>query len=126
RGPMDTVPHRAGRHTLGVCLDADAATLEQDGFTYLAGVEVTRVDAVPAGMIAITVPTHTYAVFTHTGPIARFPDTVKQVVGTWLPASRYRHLASPDFELYDDERWDPTTGEGEIEIWVPIAEEASA
>jgi AraC family transcriptional regulator len=76
-------------------------------------------------MIAITVPDRTYAVFTHTGHIARLPDTVKQVWGAWLPASRYRHVASPDFELYD-ERWDPTTGEGEIDIWVPIAEEAAA
>jgi AraC family transcriptional regulator len=125
RGPIDAVPHRAGHHTLGVCIDADAATLEQDGFTYLAGVEVSRVDGVPAGLIAITVPARTYAVFTHAGHISRLPDTVKQVWGTWLPASRYRHVASPDFELYD-ERWDPTTGEGEIDIWVPIAEEAAA
>jgi predicted transcriptional regulator YdeE len=34
-------------------------------------------------------------------------------------------VASPDSELYD-ERWDPTTGEGEIDIWIPIAEEAAA
>jgi AraC family transcriptional regulator len=64
---------------------------------------------------------HFHRVFT----ISRLPDTVMQVWGTWLPASRYRHVASPDFELYD-ERWDPTTGEGEIDIWVPIAEEATA
>ncbi len=125
RGPMDGVPHRAGHHTFGVCMDADFATLEEDGFTYLAGVEVSRVDAVPPGMIAITVPARTYAVLTHHGHIARLPDTVKYVFGTWLPASGHRHVASPDFERYD-ERWEPTTGEGEIDIWVPIAEEASA
>src|SRR5262249_14441508 len=26
RGPMDTVPHRRGRHTLGLCIDATPAT----------------------------------------------------------------------------------------------------
>jgi AraC family transcriptional regulator len=60
-------------------------------------------------------------VFIHTGHIARFPDTVKQVWGRWLPASRYRHVPAPDFEWYD-ERWDPETGEGEIDIYVPVAD----
>jgi AraC-like DNA-binding protein len=60
-------------------------------------------------------------VFTHTGHIARFPDMVKQVWGRWLPASRYRHVPAPDFEWYD-ERWDPETGEGEIDIYVPVAD----
>ena len=26
--------------------------------------------------------------------------------GRWLPASQYRHVAAPDFELYDPERWE--------------------
>jgi AraC family transcriptional regulator len=118
---MDHVPHRRGAHTLGVCVDADPSTIEQDGFTYVAGVEVERIDGVPDGLIALTVPANAYAVFTHTGHIARFPDTVKQVWGRWLPASRYRHVPAPDFEWYD-ERWDPRTGEGEIDVYVPVAD----
>jgi AraC family transcriptional regulator len=125
RGPMDAIPHRHGRETFGVCLDADPATLEQDGFTYVAGVQVDRIDDVPRGLIAFTIPAKTYAVFTHRGHISRLPDTVKQVWGQWLPTSRYRHDPAPDFELYD-ERWDPTTGEGEIDIYVPIVEEGAA
>jgi AraC family transcriptional regulator len=117
---MDHVPHRRGSHTLGVCVDADPSTVEQDGFTYVAGVEVERIDVVPDGLIALTVPANAYAVFTHAGHIARLPDTVKQVWGRWLPASRYRHVRAPDFEWYD-ERWDPRTGEGEIDIYVPVA-----
>ena len=108
---MDHVPHRRGSHTLGVCVDADPSTIEQDGFTYVAGVEVERIDGVPDGLIALTVPANAYAVFTHAGHIARFPDTVKQVWGRWLPASRYRHVRAPDFEWYD-ERWDPAHGRG--------------
>ena len=42
-------------------------------------------------------------------------------MGRWLPASRYRHVRAPDFEWYD-ERWDPRTGEGEIDIYVPVAD----
>jgi predicted transcriptional regulator YdeE len=30
-------------------------------------------------------------------------------------------VPAPDFEWYD-ERWDPETGEGEIDIYVPVAD----
>jgi AraC family transcriptional regulator len=124
RGPIDTVPHRRGRHTLGLCVDADPATIEQAAFTYVAAVEVERIADVPPGLVALTIPASTYAVFTHNGHISRLPDTVKQVWGHWLPSSRYTHVPTPDFELYD-ERWDPETGDGEIDIYVPIAEATS-
>jgi AraC family transcriptional regulator len=117
------VPHRRGLHTLGVCVDADPETIDEVGFTYLAGVEVDRIADVPDGMIAKAVPANLYAVLTHTGHLSRLPDTVKHIWGRWLPASRYRHVAAPDFELYDPERWDPGTGEGDVDLYVPIADE---
>jgi AraC family transcriptional regulator len=119
--PIASVPHRRGHHTLGVCAAADATAAEPASFTYVAAVEVERIDDVPSGLIALTIPECTYAVFTHSGHISRLPDTVKQVFGEWLPSSPYAHVPTPDFELYD-ERWDPTTGEGDIDIYVPIAE----
>lgn len=73
-----------------------------------------------AGCIAATIPANAYAVFTHSGHVSRLSDTVKQIWTHWLPASTYQHVAAPDFELYD-ERWNPETGEGEIDVWVPIA-----
>ncbi len=118
---MASVPNRIGVHSFGVCVPANTVGGDMS-FTYIAAVEVDRSDAVPDGMIALTVPAGRYAVFTHAGPITRIADTVKQVWGVWLPASRHRRLPSPDFELYDD-RFDPATGEGEVDIYVPIADE---
>jgi predicted transcriptional regulator YdeE len=48
---------------------------------------------------------------------------VRHVWGRWLPASRYHHVPAPDFELYDPERWDAGTGEGEVDLYVPIADD---
>jgi AraC family transcriptional regulator len=76
-------------------------------------------------MIALTVPANTYAVLTHRGHLSRLPDMVRYVWGRWLPASRYRHVPAPDFELYDPERWNATTGEGEVDLYVPIADEVT-
>ena len=119
---IDEVPHRRGVETYGVCVDADPASGEEAGFTYVAGVEVERIESVPDGMIALTVPAGRYAVFTHEGHISRLKDTVKQIWGRWLPASPYGLVRRPDFEQYDA-RWDPQTGLGEIDVWVPIAAE---
>lgn len=119
---IDEIPHRGGTETYGVCVDAGPATGDEPGFTYVAGVEVEHIDAIPDGMMALTVPAGRYAVFTHDGHISRLEDTVKQIWGRWLPASPHRHEPRPDFEQYD-ERWDPRTGLGEIDVWVPIAAE---
>lgn len=118
---MDEVPHRRGRHTLGLCVDFGADALGEAAFTYVAGVEVERLDGLPDGMIALPVPANTYAVLTHSGHLSRLPDLVRHVWGRWLPASRYRHVPAPDFELYDPERWDARTGDGEVDLYVPIA-----
>jgi AraC family transcriptional regulator len=119
---MDAIPHRHGVETYGVCADADPPSSDEPGFTYVAGVAVERLSAIPDGMIALTIPAGRYAVFTHEGHISRLGDTVKQIWGRWLPASPYRHVPRPDFEQYDA-RWDPQTGLGEIDVWVPIADE---
>jgi AraC family transcriptional regulator len=117
------VPHRRAAHTLGLCVDADPGTVAEAGFTYVAGVEVERLAGVPDGMIALTVPANTYAVLTHRGHLSRLPDMVRHVWGRWLPTSPYRHVPAPDFEFYDPERWDPGTGEGEVDLYVPIADD---
>jgi AraC family transcriptional regulator len=118
---MSDVPLRRGGHTLGLCIAAESGAAQEVGFTYVAGVEVERLERVPDGLTAVSVPANTYAVFTHTGHISRLSDTVRQIWGRWLPASPYRHVPAPDFEWYD-ERWDPQTGEGAIDIYVPIAD----
>ena len=122
---MDNVPHRRGAHTLGLCIDADGAAESEPTFTYVAAVEVDRLVDVPEGMIALTVPDKTYAVLTHRGHLSRLPDTVRRVWGHWLPASGFRLVRAPDFELYDPERWDAITGEGEVDLYVPIADEGT-
>jgi AraC family transcriptional regulator len=118
---MHSIPRRRGTHTLGICIDAEPATVEEAGFTYVAAIEVESIDEVPSEMIALTIPASAYAVFTHTGHVSRIADTVRQIWGLWLPASSARHVRAPDFEYYDDERWSPVTGEGEVDIYVPIA-----
>ncbi len=68
---------------------------------YLAGVEVSKAQNVPAGMMTLTVPAQKYAVFPCT--IETLGQTYAYIVEEWQPRSGYQHADSPDFEYYDAE-----------------------
>jgi AraC family transcriptional regulator len=50
---------------------------------------------------------------------ATLHNTWQYIWKQWLPTSGLKPAPTPDFECYD-ERFDPFTGEGSIEIWFPI------
>lgn len=98
--------------TYGVCCDAD----ETGRFRYLAGVEATEK---AAGADFVDIPATRYAVFNHTGHISDLPKTVYTIWNKALPDAGITPATSQDFERYD-RRFDPETGHGTVEIWVPI------
>jgi AraC family transcriptional regulator len=119
---MPEVQHRRGICTFGLCVDPDPGASGDGAFKYVAAVEVERGDDVPEGMVSVHVPENRYAVFTHRGHVSQLGATVKHVFDTWLAAQPVRRVPAPDFELYD-ERFDPMTGDGEVDIYVPIADD---
>lgn len=116
---IPSIPHAGAQGTYGVCLNPDA---KEGSFDYIAGIGVTRVDALPAGLIAETIPRQTYAVFTHTMKShslhPELQPTVAWIWGTWLPASGYEYVAGPDFEAYPPD-FDMTPG-SRIDICIPV------
>ena len=112
------VPGRLGNETFGVIFDDDG-----DGFSYLAGVAVANLDAVPPELAGLSIPAHTYAVFSHEGHVSALRRTLNAIWSSWLPASAFAPVDAPAFERYD-ERFDPLTGNGTIEVWVPIVPRA--
>lgn len=94
-------------------------SMSRDGFEYLTGVEVTSFDDLPPDMGRMRIPPQTYAVFTHTGNVRGVGSTWQYIWNEWLPNSTYEDGETPPFELFD-ERFDPDTGEGVFEIWLPV------
>jgi AraC family transcriptional regulator len=75
-------------------------------------------------MARAVIPAGRYAVFTHRGNAADVRQTVDAALSQWLPKSGKEHFKSartaPDFlELYGP-GFDPKTGLGDIEVWIPI------
>jgi AraC family transcriptional regulator len=92
---------------------------ERETFEYMSGVEVDAFDALPPDTGRMRVLAHRYAVFTHAGHVSMLRDTWGAIWGEWLPRSGVTAANTPDFERYD-ERFDPRTGSGVVEIWFPI------
>lgn len=104
----------------GICLHEEGDDAQGcKYFSYLAGIEVSNTDFIPAGMTSHTLPEADYAVFEHHGPLDKLQDTYKFIYGSWLPHSAYKVLGKDDFELYDT-RFKYGQAESVMEIWVPI------
>ncbi len=109
------IPGQIGPVAYGVCCNADGA----GNFDYICGVEVASFDDLPREFACIRVPAQRYAVFTHGAHISAMRATVYTIWNKWLPDSGYEAADAPNFERYD-ERFDPATGIGPVEIWLPI------
>jgi len=111
------VPGRIGKVAYGVCCNGDDA----GNFDYIAGVEVSDFSDLPREFAKVRIPEQRYAVFTHADHISSIRRTVNTIWNHWLPASGLKAADAPSFERYD-ENFDPRTGNGGLEIWVPVRE----
>jgi len=112
---VQTYPGRVGQVAYGVCCNGDDA----GNFDYIAGVEVVDFSDLPREFSRVRIPAQRYAVFRHSDHISTIRRTVNTIWNHWLPSSGHMVADAPNFERYD-ETFDPITGNGGLEIWVPI------
>ena len=99
----------------GVCTSRGAGwSLE-----YLTGVEVAGRSELPAGFKAIKLGSAQYAVFHQPGHISLIRGTMAYIFGTAMPTLGREPADAPLLERYGSD-FDPETGEGGYEIWVPL------
>jgi len=111
------IPGQVGNVAYGVCTQAEEGS---EGFRYMSAAEISATDDLPEGFVTTKLPQQRYAIFTHRGHISGISATVHQIFGEWLPQSGHQHAGTPDMlERYDD-RFDPRTGMGVTEIWLPL------
>lgn len=110
------VPGQIGQIAYGVCMNPD----ENGTVEYLSGVEVSSFDAIANEFATVRIPGRRYAVFTHEGHISAIRATWEAIFRQGLPSLDSHIADAPDFERYD-RRFDPQTGSGIVEIWVPLA-----
>jgi AraC family transcriptional regulator len=114
---VGNIPGRIGQVAYGVCCNGDDA----GNFDYIAGVEVSDFSDLPREFSSVRIPEQKYAVFAHRDHISTIRRTINTVWNEWLPASGLKAADAPSFERYD-ENFDPLTGDGGLEIWLPVRE----
>lgn len=87
---------------------------------YMAAAEIRDAEALPSGFSTLKLPRQRYAIFVHRGHISGIANTAHHIFTTWFPQSGYRHGELPDLMERYDERFDPHSGMGAVEIWVPL------
>ena len=112
---LGELPGQVGTTSYGAICGGDPKTQTME---YMCAVEVQSFDAVPKELGRMRVPAVRYAVFRHDGNVATIQATWKQIF-EWLPSSGMESAHTPDFEVYD-ERFDGSTGEGGVEIWLGV------
>ena len=112
---IEAVPRRIGKVAYGVCCNGDDA----GNFDYIAGVEVSDFSDLPRAFSRVRLPEQKYAVFTHKDHVSTIRRTINTIWNSWLPASGFVMADASTFERYG-ETFDPLSGNGGFEIWVPI------
>ena len=109
------IPGQIGRETYGVCCNPDG----KGSFEYIAGVAISKLDDLPERYRWVELPEQEYAVFEHQGPLTRLGQTYRSIWSDWLPDSGREAADAPEFERYSAD-FDPQTGAGTVEIWLPL------
>jgi AraC family transcriptional regulator len=115
---LGRLPSMIGNVYYGLCFPAS------DGVDYLPGVEVSGVSGLAPELSHVTIPAQQYAVFAHREHVSQLRNTLDNVWHEWFPSSGYQPVqpaagAPAFFERYG-ERFNPQTGMGDIEVWMPI------
>jgi AraC family transcriptional regulator len=109
------LPGRIGQVAYGVCCNGDDA----GNFDYIAGVELPDFSGLPREFSRVRIPAQKYAVFAHGDHISTIRRTINTIWNQWLPASGLKAADAPTFERYDA-NFDPLSGNGGFEIWIPV------
>lgn len=116
---IGSIPGQVGCVAYGLCFNAQSP----DGMDYMVGVEVSSSSHHRADFSVISIPAQKYAVFSHREHVSKLRETL-DAIDKWLLGSGL-HVAggtvgAPDFFERYSEEFDPQTGMGGMEVWLPL------
>ena len=114
-GMAFNIPNKIPGIPIGVATIVDA----EGNFDYLCAVEVNAFAAAPSGLIQLRIPAHRYAVFEHREHVSTLWQTYRAIWDEWLPAHGMTSADAPSIERHK-ETFDPRTGNGGVDVWIPI------
>jgi AraC family transcriptional regulator len=92
---------------------------DEGNFDYLCALEVKRFSTLPKGMVQLTAPPQTYAVFRHDHHISEISQTYSAIWNDLVPQDGKTIADAASIERHM-ETFDTRTGFGGVEIYIPI------
>lgn len=95
----------------------------EEGFEYAPAVIIGSQGELPEGLTAVRIDEQAFAVFRHPGHVADMPAVCGAIFGDWCARTEHKPAETPVqmLEFYP-ETFNPMTGEGGFEIWLPLAQ----
>ncbi|CAN5713201.1 hypothetical protein BH11ARM2_BH11ARM2_19240 [soil metagenome] len=116
-GPkIGEVPNGVGKAAYGLVISNGT----ENGFDYMAAVEVSSTEGIPDAFVTFEAPAHRYAVFPHEGHVSQLCETIDKAFKKWLPTSGQQHDGPPDLFEYYGPGFCPDKGTDDMEVWVPV------
>ncbi|MEM7002261.1 MAG: AraC family transcriptional regulator [Pseudomonadota bacterium] len=107
----------AASPAFGVCYN----TTEAGAMDYMCGAAPEHIDQAPGDAFTLKLPAQTYAVFSHDGHVAEIRHVWAAIWNEGLASAGLTAAQGPQLEHYRPE-FDPDTGAGGYEIWIPVEE----
>jgi predicted transcriptional regulator YdeE len=117
-GVLAAIPNKADAHI--VALYTEYASDKDGAYTYVLGARVTKVESVPAGMVAKKVSAGRFAVFTsERGPVQKVVvEMWQRVWATPKSALGGDRTYKTDFEVYDQRAQNPA--DSVVDLYVAV------
>jgi AraC family transcriptional regulator len=112
---IGNIQGQVGSVAYGVIYNTD----DEGDVDYLCAVEVADFSNIPPELSHVRIPENRYVVFSHRAHISTIRRTFNTIWSKWFPDSGHEPADAPFFERYD-ERFNPKTGAGGLEIWIPL------
>lgn len=112
---VHTAPERLNSHAIGV-IDTTQTQETLSSIPYWAAIES---DSPHSDLTTLHIPTQTYAVVPHTGPVANLHNTIRWFISHWLPDSAYQCIHGYELEVYG-QNYDPFSEHAYMEYWMPV------
>lgn len=90
-----------------------------EGFDYMCALERRTDVPFSSSWQELHLDQRRYAIFEFPGPVDRIREVFQHIYGSWLPGSGFAIAKSPVVERYG-EGFDPATGCGDMEVWIPV------
>ena len=116
------IPALSGK-SMGVAYGVVLAGSAPDSIHYFCGVEACENAKLSGEFTHVSIPAHRFAKFSHHDHVSKLHETEMAIMDNWAAEHRNEMARDPKLPLmveYYGPKFNPQTGTGDMEVWIPV------